>query len=102
MSESLSRIEKDLRRAVETQQYAEVQRLVLAFCEAAENHARALPPGDARIGEIAALTLELLEWTRTMVQAGRACLVLQLREIPQVKSYLPAIAAPQAIMRLDA
>jgi hypothetical protein len=101
MNESLSRIEKALRRAVETQQYAEVQRLVLSFCEAAETHARALPAGDARIGEIAALTHELLEWTRTMVQAGRACIVLQLRQIPQIKQYLPAVAAPQATMRLD-
>jgi hypothetical protein len=101
MNQSLSLIEKELRRAVETQQYAEVQRLVLAFCEAAETHARALPPGDARIGEIASLTQEVLQWTRTMVQAGRACLVLQLRQIPQVKRYIPIPAAPQATLRLD-
>lgn len=101
MNDSLSQIEKSLRRAVEAQQYAEVQRLVLSFCEAAEAHARALPPGDTRIREIAALTQEVLEWTRTMVQAGRACLVLQLRQILQVKCYMPAVAPPHATMRLD-
>jgi hypothetical protein len=101
MNQSLSRIEKELRRAVETQQYAEVQRLVLSFCEAAEAHARALPPGDARIGEIASLTQEVLQWTKTMVQAGRACLVLQLRQIPRVQRYIPVAVAPQATLRLD-
>ncbi|GEM_PF-3578377 len=102
MKASLSHIEKELRQAVETQQYAEIQRLVLSFCEAAEAHARALPAGDSRIGEIAALTKEVLEWTRTMVQAGRECIVLQLRQIPQVQRYIPAAASPQATMRLDA
>jgi hypothetical protein len=101
MNESLSRIEKSLRCAVEAQHYAEVTRLVLSFCEAAEGHARALPPGDPRIGEIAALTHEVLQWTRTMVKAGRASIVLQLRQIPQVRRYIPTASAPQATMRLD-
>lgn len=101
MNESLSRIEKALRQAVEAQQYAEVRALVLSYCEAAEAQARALPAGDPRIGEIEALTKEVLHWTRTMVQAGRACIVLQLRQIPQVKRYIGAVAAPEATMRLD-
>lgn len=101
MRQSLSQIQKELRAAVETQQYAEIQRLVLAFCEAAEAHARALPPGDPSIAEIAALTQEVLQWTRTMVQAGRACLVLQLRQIPKVRQYVPALATAPATVRLD-
>ena len=101
MNESLAKIEQALRRAVETQQYVEVQQLVLSFCEAAEGYARALPAGDPKIGEIAALTQELLQWTRTMVQAGRACIVLQLRQIPQLKCYVPPVAAPPSTMRLD-
>lgn len=101
MNQRLSQIEKELRRAVETQQYVEVQRLVLSFCEAAEAHARALPPGDARIAEIASLTQEVLQWTRTMVQAGRACLVLQLRQIPRVQKYVPAVQAPQPNVNLN-
>lgn len=101
MNEPLSRIEKELRRAVETQRYNEVQRLVLSFCEAAEAHARALPPGDPRIGEIAALTHEVLGWTRTMVRAGRASIVLQLRQIPNVKRYLGVPTAPPSSLHLD-
>ncbi|HLK49920.1 MAG TPA: hypothetical protein VKT49_17375 [Bryobacteraceae bacterium] len=101
MRESLSRIQKELRAAVETQRYEEIQRQVLAFCEAAEGHARALPPGDPRVGEIAALTQEVLEWTRTMVQAGRACLILQLRQIPKVKQYVPGPLPMPPTMRLD-
>lgn len=102
MNEPLSRIAKELRRAVETLQYEEVQRRVLAFCEAAEAQARALPPGDSRIGEIATMTQELLQWTHTMVQASRAVIVLQLRQLGQVKRYIPVPTTPEATMRLNA
>ncbi len=101
MNDSLSRIQKELTAAVQTQHYEEIQRQVLAFCEAAEGHARAMPPGDPRIGEIAALTQEVLQWTSTMVQAGRACVVLQLRQIPKIKQYVPAPVPIQATLRLD-
>ncbi|MBZ5575421.1 MAG: hypothetical protein LAP40_02545 [Acidobacteriia bacterium] len=101
MPEALSRIEKELRRAVENQRYAEVQRLVLSFCEAAEAHARALPPADLRIGEIAAMTQEVLLWTRTMVQSARESVVLQLRQIPRAQRYIPALTAIPANLRLD-
>jgi hypothetical protein len=94
-------IEKDLRRAVESQNHIEVQRLVLAFCQAAEAQARALPPGDARIGEIAAMTQEVLQWTRTMVQSARASLVLNLRQVPKLKRYVPVPSAPLSRVRLD-
>ena len=98
----LSQIENELRRAVEVQHHAEIQRLVLAFCQAAEAHARALPLGDARIGEIASMTQEVLQWTRTMVQSARASLVLNLRQVPKLKRYVPAPApAPLSRMRLD-
>ena len=102
MDESLSRIEEALRVAVESQRYAEVQRLVLEFCAAAEAHARSLPPGDPRIREIAALTQEVLEWTRSMVKSARESLAQQLRLIPKVRRYIPAPAAPQRLMHLDA
>lgn len=97
----LSRIERQLRQAVENRRYAEVQRLVLAFCQAAEDQVRALPPGDARIGEIAGMTQEVLLWTRTMVQSSRASLVLNLRQVPKLKRYVPAPAAPLSRLRLD-
>lgn len=97
----LSRLEQELRRAVETQQYAEVRRLVLAFCQAAEAQARTLPPGDARIGEIARMTQEVLHWTRTMVRSARASLVLNLRQIPNLRRYVPAPVVPPGRMRLD-
>jgi len=102
MNESLSRIEKALRCAVEKQRYAEVQRLVLEFCAAAESHARSLPPGDPRIGEIAELTREVLQWTRTMVRSARESLAQQLRMIPKVKRYIPTPAVPRRLMHLDA
>ena len=101
MYEPLSRIEQELRRAVEGRQYAEIQRLVLAFCEAAEAHARALPPADPRIGEIAGMTQEVLLWTRTMVQSARESVALQLRQIPKVQRYIPTLTALPATLRVD-
>ena len=102
MKESLSRIEQELRRAVESQRYAEVQRLVLEFCGAAEAHARSLPPADPRIGEIATMTQDVLQWTRSMVKSSRASVMLQLRQIPKVKQYVPAPARTPSTMHLDA
>ena len=95
MTEQLSTIERELRRAVESQRFAEVQRLVLSFCQAVEAYVRTLPPGDPRIQEIIGMTQEVLQWSRTMVQSARESLVLQLRQIPKVKQYLPtAVSMP--------
>ena len=102
MNGRLSAIEKQLRRAVETQRYEEIQRLVLEFCEAAEASARSLPAGDPRIGEIAAMTQNVLSWTRTMVQTGRESLVLQLRQMPKVKRYLGVSAHHPAVVHVEA
>lgn len=102
MTEKLSSIQRELRRAVEAQQFAEIQRLVLSFCQAAETQIRKLPPGDPRIQEIGTMSLELLQWCRTMVQAARGCLVLQLRELPKIKRYIPAQTAVPAALQVEA
>ena len=102
MRESLSRAEQDLRRAVEGQRYAEVQRRILEFCRAAEMHARALPPADPSIAEIAGMTQNVLQWTRTMLKSSRASLALQLRQIPKVKRYVPVQVRTPSTMHLDA
>lgn len=99
--EKLTCIERELRRAVESQQYTEVRRLVLSFCQAAETYARGLPPADPRIGEIADLTLEVLQWCRTMVQCSREGLVLELRQIPKVRQYIPMPGSIPPAMHLD-
>jgi|SRR5215471_9832792 hypothetical protein len=101
MNEKLSTIERDLRRAVECRHFAEIQRLVCSFCEAAEAQIKALPPGDPRIQEIGNMTLELLQWCRTMVQSARECLVLELSQIPKVKRYIPAAATVPAALSLN-
>ena len=101
MTERLSSIEQELRRAVESHRFTEIQRLVLSFCEAAETHIRTLPAGDPRIQEIGSMVLEVLHWCRTMVQSARECLVLQMREIRTVQRYIPAPAPMPAAMHLD-
>ncbi len=101
MSESISRIERALRRAVVTQQFAEVERLVLAFCAAVEAHVRALPSGDPSIPEIAAMVGEVLQWTRSMMYAARENLSAQLKEIPKMRAYVPAPLPRVVTMQLD-
>ena len=101
MSQQLSTIERELRQAVERRHFAEIQRLVLSFCEAVEAQIKALPPGDPRIQEIGNMTFELLQWCRTMVQSARECIVLELRQIPKVKRYIPAPAAMPATLSLN-
>ncbi|HJT89787.1 MAG TPA: hypothetical protein VJ732_18080 [Bryobacteraceae bacterium] len=101
MNPSLSAIERDLRRAAETQRYDEVRRLVLSFCAAVETHVRSLPAGDPRIPEIAQMSGEVLQWTRAMVQSGRESLAAQLRQLPKVKRYLPAPATRPAVLQMD-
>src|SRR5579859_4192978 len=101
MSEKLSTIERELRAAVERRQFAEIQRLVYSFCDAAEGHIKALPPGDPRIQEIGRMTMELFQWCRTMVQSARECIVLELRQLPKIKRYLPVPPATPVAMHLD-
>ena len=47
------------------------------------------------------MTLELLQWCRTMVQSARECLVLELSQIPKVKRYIPAAATVPAALSLN-
>jgi hypothetical protein len=99
--ESPSEINVELRRAVLSESYSEVQRLTLLFCEAVETHVRMLPPGDPSIPEIGAMVQETLQWTSAMVCSGRATLALQLTLIPKVKPYLQIVNFRPATLQCD-
>ena len=101
MRQSLSKIEKELRRAVESQQFPEVQLLVVSFCEAVEAHVRALPAGDPSIPAVASMVDEVLQWTRSMLYAARESFAAQLREIPKINEYLHGRTVDTAVLRLD-
>ena len=101
MLRSLSEIEADLRRAVLSQSYSELQRLIMLFCEAVEAHVRALAPDDASIPEICSMVQETLQWTSSMVRLDRETLALQLKLIPRVKPYLQLVNSAPTMLRVD-
>ena len=84
----LKKIEVQLRTAVESKQYLEVQRLVVAYCAEARNYAIARTPGDPEVQETLKAVHETLEWTRRMLQSGRESIALDLSRLPRVKRYL--------------
>jgi hypothetical protein len=99
--ESPSEIKVELRRAVLSESYSEVQRLTMLFCEAVETYVRTLAPGDPSIPEIGAMVQETLQWTSSMVQSGRETLALQLTLIPKVKPYLQVVNSLPATLQFD-
>ena len=101
MLRSLSEIEADLRRAVLSQSYSELQRLIMLFCEAVEAHVRALARDDASIPEICSMAQETLQWTSSMVRLDRETLALQLKLIPRVKPYLQLVNSAPTMLRVD-
>jgi hypothetical protein len=88
ISESLFLIESGLRRAVETSSYADVERLVVEYCQTAAAEIRALPEAGLGRGEIIARVNQTLDWGRSMLYASRAAHVEGLRTIPGLRSYL--------------
>ena len=101
MPESLSEIKVELRHAVLSESYSEVQRLTVLFCEAVETYVRTLAPGDPSIPEIGAMVQETLQWASSMVRSGRETLALQLTLIPKVKPYLQIVSFPPATLQCD-
>ena len=84
----LKRVEAELRCAVESRQYLEVERLVVTYCEAARAHITSLAPGSAEAREAQKAIRQALEWTTRMLQAGRESIALDLSRLPRVKRYL--------------
>jgi hypothetical protein len=84
----LDKIEAELRSAVESRRYREVERLVVEYCGEARGYFRSLAPGDLEAPKTQRAIQELLEWTKRMLQAGRESIVLELSRLPRVKRYL--------------
>lgn len=101
MPASFSDIKVELRRAVLSESYSEVQRLTVLFCEAVEAHIRALAPGDPSIPEIGAMVQETLKWASSIVSSERDTLALQLKLIPKVKPYLQVVSFRPATLQCD-
>jgi hypothetical protein len=84
----LEQIEMELRSAVESRRYREVERLVVAYCEAARTYVGSLAPGGPELPEAQKAVQEVLEWTSRMLLAGRASIALELNRLPRVQRYL--------------
>ena len=89
ISSTLTAIETELRRAAAHRAYAEVERLAVSVGAAAAAEARALPPGDSGIGEIATWLNGLFQSTEIMLRIARASQADEFRRIAFLQRYLP-------------
>ncbi len=94
ISETLFRIENDFRHAVETHAYADVERLVVAFCETAAVEIRLLPKDDPNAEQIIRRVHENLDWSRAILYAARASHQDELRLVPFLQRYLETYNQP--------
>jgi hypothetical protein len=85
---ALNKIEAELRSAVESRQNSEVDRLVVAYCEAVRTHVSSLPVGGPEMLETQTMVGAVLEWTGRMLQARRESIVFDLGRLPRVTRYL--------------
>jgi len=99
--ESLARIEEDLRIAVESQRYEDVQRLAVLFCQSATGHVRELPPRGPEVKVIADRVQEVLHWTILMARTARASYAAELRRVVMLNKYLHHVGATPANMQVD-
>jgi len=88
MTPPLKKMEAELRAAVESRRYREVERLLVAYCESARTYVLSLAPGNAEVREAEKSIQSVLAWTGRMLQAGRESIALELSRLPRVKRYL--------------
>ncbi len=86
--ESFENAENQLRHAVTYRHFREVDSRVTAYCGEADRQLRALGAGDARHKALLAHVLDVLEWTRLMLCAGRAACAAKLERAETIDRYL--------------
>jgi hypothetical protein len=84
----LEKLEAQLRTAVESRQYHDVERFLVEYCESARAHVRSLAPSDPALREAEKTIYQLLQWTARMLQAGRESIALELNRLPRLQRYL--------------
>ena len=100
MAENLRQIETELRQAVASRRHADVQQLIVSYCQAAERYVRTLPPGDPRIPETAVAIFDVLQWTRSMLSSTRESIAAELNRLPGIQKYLqipPPVRGPGGV-----
>jgi hypothetical protein len=102
MPENLAKLELELRLASEQQRYGAVERLALAFGDAARREIGKLEPGDPAAARIAQHVLDALERSRLIALAGRARTAGKLRCIAFLNRYLAKFPSRSPMVRVDA
>ncbi len=96
----LGKAEERLRHAVAHQEYAEAGSHIVAYCDAARDHLDTLRDQDSRHRAALKHVLDVLEWARLMLCAGRAADSRRLERAALADRYLgrrPA-AAPSTLI----
>jgi hypothetical protein len=84
----LAKLEQELRGAVAERRYGEVALLAAMFCDTAQKHAAAFPPGDPAAAQFAAAVAGVLEGARITLCIAREEIREQLRQVPIVGRYV--------------
>ena len=98
---SLAKTEWELRRAVESKRYGDVERLAVDYGNLARATLSALPPGSPEMQETQIAVQQMLAWANWMLQAGRESIALELNRLPRVKRYLQTPAADRTNWRAE-
>jgi hypothetical protein len=87
--EALTKLERELRRAAASHDYVSIERLAVAFGDAARLEIGKVPPGDPAVAEIARHVLNVLECSRILTLIGRARTAGELRSLSCLRRYIP-------------
>jgi hypothetical protein len=101
MPEQLSRIETELKRAVEGQCYETLPLLVGQYCNAAESRARALANDDRELRKLSTRVFEVLRWANLMVVTTRASWADELSRFPVLRRYLAVPEDSRTALQVD-
>ena len=98
---TLLQLERDLRNAVAERRYGEIELLAAMFCDTAQKHAAAFPPGDPAAAQFAAAVAGVLEGARITLCVAREETREQLRHVPFVGRYVTSHRPAPETVHLD-
>ena len=99
--DTLTQLEKELRGALAERRYGEIELLAAMFCDTAQKHAAAFPPGDPAAAQFAAAVAGVLEGARITLCVAREETREQLRQVPYVGRYLGSPQPAAETVHLD-
>jgi hypothetical protein len=98
--ETLTTLERELRRASERREYDVIKRVALALGDAARLEVGKLDPGDPAVAEIARHVLDVLERSRILTLVGRSKAHEELRSLYFLQRYISSPRPRRPRLRL--